>query len=126
MKRSQLKELIQEAIVEMLPDLIDIINENLVLPEHKQTIVETPDLSFITSKHKRADVSGEYGEFRKSSPKSVPKIESGIVGGEKYVSGRNVLEWYNKENGSSPNIASEFKHTGQDIDNFLSKRFGIK
>ena len=112
MKKSQFKALIKEAMLEILPDLMEVMvkgmNENYV----PQTVNQTADLSLI-----RQQVAANRVD------ESAPN-EKAIVEGEVYASGKGIMEWFGDQN-VKPTL-SEFKHSPDQMDDYISKRFGIK
>jgi len=141
MKRSQLKDLIQEAVIELLPDLIDILTENINESIKKSMIIENMDSESRTRYHIdksmiRQHVDGAiknrgYDEIpgepiaeRRSSNIPKPNNPIEVINGEKFVSGKGILEWYNKT--GPANLQPEFKHSEDEIGKFMKDRFGVK
>lgn len=132
MKKSQFKELIKEAMLEILPDIMEImsesLNENLTV-----TQASKPDLTLVRQHAAKAKSKGpaydlEDGTRFATNPSpsvATPNNPKGIVDGEVYASGQGLMEWYRKAGGKAA-PAREFKHTDDDMDAFLSKKFGVK
>jgi len=137
MKKSELKEIVKEALVEILPEVLMLMNEQLQENVSRQTSlveVSEPDLDLIRSKFRQAqDVNGVsefYGDSLSPSPmrgsaRGVPKNETGVVNGEHFASGKGILEWFAKQGGKSPTQHSEFKHTDKQMNDFIAKKFGV-
>ena len=137
MKRLQLKEMIQESIIEMLPEIIEIIQENLneVEQPKQNRLIQTPDLTLIRKHAMEARGSGGYDDFPsdnvfvESSPalKNIPPAANpkAIIGGEVFASGKGIMEWFAKGNGKLL-PKSELSVQSKDMDEFMRKRFGVK
>lgn len=141
MKRSEIKELIKEAMLEVLPDLVEImvesLNENYEQPEPTRVVqtIQQPQQNRSVREHFRA-ASGvgrgnDYGDLpsppvRESSHRGpAPNNPKAVIGGETYVSGKGILEWFAKDNGKLV-MQPEFKVGKDQMDDFMQKRFGVK
>ncbi len=135
MKRSELKDLIKEALAEILPDIMEVvvetINESMYQPQRPMTR-EKPDTTLLRQHVKGAVGSvTDYRGIDEAAPTRnvhrgpAPENPKEIIGGEVFASGKGIMEWFELENGRIP-APSEFKHTEKDMDNYLSKRFGVK
>lgn len=135
MKRSQLKRMIEESIIEMLPEIIEIITENIEIeqPKQKPQLLQTPDLTLIRQ-HAKAATGGRSGyddlpsnDIRTEvAARSIPAPSNpkAVIGGEVFASGKGIIEWYSKQ--STENINSELNVSNNDMNEFMRKRFGIK
>lgn len=128
MKRSEFKAMIREAVMECLPDIVEAITENIIADN--RPIIENKTkstLPTLTSKYKQASNHG-YDDLPNSiSPTIVPHTPKREIVKEqqKIVEMGGIMKWYENSGGKAPLASSEFKHTSQDVDNFLKKRFGV-
>lgn len=137
MTKSELKGLIKEAMLEILPDLMEImaesINENYA---PVQSVKQKPDLTLVRQHAAEASRGSGRGEYeldedmlpvkrnRAKSSAPVPNNPKEIIDGEVFASGAGIMEWYQKAGGKAP-PPSEFKHTPEQMEEFVSKKFGI-
>ena len=134
MKKSKFNELVREAMLEMLPELMEIIRENInesYIPQN--SVQQQPDLTLVRQHFKEASGGGgDYAEFdnvgqtmrnvRNAPPAPNPKT---MIDGEQFASGKNIMEWFTKQGGKEA-VVSEFKHSADQMDDFLAKKFGTK
>ena len=130
MKKSELKEIIKEALVEILPEVLMLMNEQLDRPSGESLVESVRDedgLNLIRSKFREANPKGyDYGLGGSglSSHTPAPENQQAKINGEHYASGKGILEWFASQGGKNVNNG-EFKHTQEDMDNFISKKFGV-
>lgn len=136
MKKSEFNKLVREAMLEMLPELIEIIRENVINEEYAPTrsVKQKPDLDLVRQHVRDASAGGGYsdGDFanagptmravRNAPPAPNPKT---IVDGETFASGKGIMEWFTAQGGKEP-VVSDFKHSPDQMDDFISKKFGVK
>ena len=127
MKKTEFKALIKEAMMEILPDLMEIMVENMntiqpVVVEN--SVRQTPDLTLI--RQHAADARGEQGyDGLPKPPVDTPKNEKAIVDGEVFASGKGIMEWFaGKKAAGRPQ--SGFAHSPDQMDDFIAKKFGVK
>jgi len=121
MKRSELKAIIKEALIEALPSVLLTINEaqklptTIAKPSLKENISSTP--KFGSTKKKTLNPYGDIEEIRQQV--KVPPIEE-TSDRVDITRGIGILEWFAKEGG--PVVTeSEFGHTDEDVENLLKK-----
>ncbi len=134
MKKSEFKDLIKEAMMEILPELMEIMAENLNESwTPTRSVQQTPDLTLV--RQHASEASGgqhDYGlddnfmptRNRAKSSAPIPNNEKGIVDGEVYASGNGILEWYQNAGGKAE-PTGEFKHTPDQMNDFMAKKFGV-
>ena len=131
MKKSQLKEIIKEAMLEILPELMEIMAESL---NENLTVVQAskPDLTLVRQHAAKAKSTGpaydlEEGTVFTTRPSSsaAPNNPKAIVDGEAFASGKGIMEWYQRAGGKAA-PQREFKHSEDDMDRFINKKFGVK
>ncbi len=134
MKKTELKEIVKEALVEILPEVLMMMNEQIQQTPSGQSLVEEskPDLDLIRSKYRDSKKTGGgdfYSESLSPSPtisqRSNPRPNNpkGVVNGEQFASGKGILEWFASQ---PPQVNNgEFKHTEKDMNDFISKKFGV-
>jgi hypothetical protein len=124
MKKSEFKALVKEAMMEILPDLMEIMAENLNESYKPQTVRQTPDLSLIRNQFK-SGVSGEKGyDDMPSAPRTPPpQTETAVIGGEQYTSGKGIMEWFGEVAVAKP--MTEFKHSATQMNDYMEKKFGV-
>lgn len=135
MKRSELRQLIREVLSEALPEIFSIISEIVEENNNKPIVAESNriDLSSIKAHVNNSITDRGYGEMGVDLPKpsiqpkpyAIPNNPKGIVNGEKYVSGKGIMEWLEKT-GGPVRPTTEFKHTESQIEDFINKKFGQK
>lgn len=129
MKRSELTEIIKSVVIEMLPDLVEVITEQVrsdmrQMIEERSMIRSEPDLDLIRSKF-RDGVKGDdkpYGGTPRRAPKT-PNNPKSIVDGEQYASGKGIMEWFTAQGGKAPQTDAGYSQ--DDMDEFMKKRFGV-
>lgn len=127
MKKSELKEIIKEALVEILPEVLTLMNEQLDRPSSESLVESIRDedgLNLIRSKFREANPSGHDYGLGGSGLSSTPNNPKAKVNGENFASGKGILEWFASQGGQQVNNG-EFKHTQEDMDDFISKKFGV-
>jgi len=132
MKRSEFRELIREVLIESLPEIIEIVSEITEGSNRESSslveMTRPPDLSVLRSHVAQATSRGydelPSGPSRATSGK-IPNNPKAVVNGEVFASGKGIMEWFAGENGKLP-APTEFKHSKDQMDGFMSKRFGIK
>jgi hypothetical protein len=137
MRRSELKDLIKEAMLEILPDLMEIMAENINENYSPPTSVrQKPDLTLVRQHAAEASRGTGRGEYeldedmlpvkrhRAKSSAPIPNNPKEVINGEVFASGAGIMEWYQNAGGKAP-PPSEFKHTEKQMNEFLSKKFGV-
>ena len=127
MKKSELKEIIKEALVEILPEVLTLMNEQLDRPSSESLVESIRDedgLNLIRSKFREANPRGHDYGLGGSGLSSAPKNQKANINGEHFASGKGILEWFASQGGKQVNNG-EFKHTQEDMDDFISKKFGV-
>lgn len=137
MKKSKFNELVREAMLEMLPELIEIIRENVINEGYtaptQNTVQQKPDLTLVRQHVQAASGGGgDYGEFSNAGPtmrnvRNAPPSpnEKAVIDGETYASGKGILEWFESQGGKEA-TTSEFKHGNDQMDEFVAQKFGVK
>jgi len=121
MKKSEFKSLIKEAMMEILPELMEIMADNLNESYVPQTVRQEPDMTLVRSSHIQQE--GGYDDMPTGPRLSAPKNPKTIIEGETFVSGKNIMEWVRTQKvGSKP---SEFNHTPNQMEDYMSKKFGV-
>ena len=112
MKKSEFKALLRETLMEILPDVIRIVNESNMSNNHRNNLSESPGISAIhTSPRKLVGKSGY---------ETLPENPKEIINGEKFVSGKGILEWRAKQAGMNL-PQTEFNHSEKDVENLLGR-----
>ena len=136
MKKSEFNNLVREAMMEMLPELIEIIRENVINESYTptNTVKQKPDLTLVRQHYQAASGGGGYDDkdfanagpsyraVRNAPPAPNPKA---VIEGETFASGKNIMEWFAAQGGKEP-IVSDFKHSQDQMDDFIAKKFGVK
>jgi hypothetical protein len=114
MKRSELKMLIKEALVEVLPPLLLRIEEYKNLkPKQKTLKSNISSAPKLIDKKKRAEAYEDIKEIRQQLPK-IKESEDKVD----ITKGVGILDWFAKEGGPVV-LESEFNHTDDDVDALL-------
>jgi len=134
MKKSEFKELVKEAMMEILPELMEIMAENLSESwTPPQSVRQTPDLTLVRQHASQASGGGhDYGldeNFLPARPRArssapTPNNPKEMIDGEVFASGQGIMEWYQKAGGKAQ-PSSEFKHTPEQMEDFMKKKFGV-
>lgn len=139
MKRSEFKALVKEAMMEILPELMEIMAENIQanapVIENRVTAVK-PDLNLIRAHASRAvDNVDDYALDENGVPvKSRPRLRSNVpqpenprelVGGEYFASGKGIMEWFAGNGGAASPVPSEFNHSEDQMAQFMRQKFGV-
>lgn len=103
MTKRELKELIKEALVEVLPEALKLMNE-----------AASPGRKIVAAKPQIIERAGELHQ------------EMMVIEGEKIASGQGVLEWFKRTGGKAPASASEITATPSDIDSYVNRLCGRK
>lgn len=103
MTKRELKELIKEALVEVLPEALKLMNE-----------AASPGRKIVAAKPQVIERAGELHQ------------EMMVIDGEKIASGQGVLEWFKRSGGKSPASTPEHSATPQDIESYVNKLCGRK
>ena len=121
-----IKEGVAEALAEMLPEIVSMIQEGLSAPIHIQSnsLVEATQnddrLSLIRQKYREANPNSGVGYSDLPKPEN-PKA---IVNGETFASGKGILEWFSEtKNGESKTTT---KVSEKKMEEFMAKKFGVK
>lgn len=114
MKRSELKMLIKEALVEVLPPLLLKIEEYKKLQPEKKTLKS--NISSAPRLIDRKKVDNPYSDI-KEIKQQLPKIKESNDRVD-ITQGVGILDWFVKEGGPVV-LESEFKHTDDDVDALL-------
>ena len=138
MKRSELKAIIKEALVEILPEVLMLMNEQmevqpttLGLSTQVSEQVSTPaDLDLIRSKFRDSQGGDNgYGEIggrpvaqRSTTPP--PANPKAIIDGEKFASGKGIMEWFGKQGRVTPDGINTQERESK-MNDFVAKKFGV-
>ena len=134
MKRSELKELVKEAMLEILPDLMEIMVENMRDELHEaysppESVKQKPDLDYIRQAYKPTTSASEYtglGEIpNRTTSTKAPKNPKAIIEGESFASGKGIMDWFQNSVSKDKPKVSEFKHSEKQMQEFMSKKFGV-
>lgn len=135
MKKSEFNKLVREAMLEMLPELIDVIRENINESYTPPTSVQQkPDLTLVRqhAQEARGHTGYDMEDFQHAGPTMRKAINAppapnpkAVIDGETYASGLNIMEWF-KGTGGSVTQKSEFKHSDDQMNDFIARKFGVK
>lgn len=136
MKKSELKKMIkegvEEALTEMLPDLVEMIKEG-VETSSSTSISQEPSL--VESTRNEDQLSLIRQKFRQANPESnssytglpkppKPDNPKAVVNGETFASGKGILEWFTNSKVAN-NKAKDAAHENK-MKDFMEKKFGVK
>ena len=133
MKKSEFKKLVHEAVLEMLPELIEIIRENTINESYTPptSVQQKPDLTLVRqSAERRAgyddkDFPNAGPTYRAIQNAPAPPNPKAVIDGETFASGKGIMEWFSAQGGPTT-PTTEFKHSEQDMKDFMAKKFGVK
>lgn len=110
--------MLKEALLEVLPDVLRALNEE---KQPKKPMFNEEKIGSLIDAYKpqtsKEDFSYEIEEKSKPSKSSMPNNPKKVINGEKFVSGKGVLEWFSNQNDPIKN--SEFNHSEKDMDDFI-------
>lgn len=127
MKKSELKSIIKEAMMEILPELMEIMAENInesYTPSN--TVMQKPDLTLVRQHY--SDANGNNGNtydgMGGQPSRAVAPNPKAMVDGEHFASGKNIMEWFNKEHNNKP-AQREFTHSDNQMADYMKEKFGV-
>lgn len=122
MTKDQFKMLVKEALIEVLPDVIRIVNESSNSPSIQETQLEGLSRPSSIDSYIQETLSersnNRTSQYNLDNPRQV-------INGTPYASGKGVLEWF--ANKKKPDVIEhrEFKHRDDDVNSYLSKTLGV-
>lgn len=129
MKKSEFKALIKEAMLEILPEIMKVMVENVNENYNPQSVQQKPDLTLIRQHISQATETGQKYDgigVQPVSPRNqAPNPREVLDGGETYASGKGIMEWFGSQAGKVK-PQSEFNHSADQMDEFMAKKFGVK
>lgn len=137
MKKSEFKELVREAVIEMLPDILEIVMENInEAYGSTKSVKQKPDLTLVRQHVKEAAGDVGYGDDLVPNVAPAPKKMSGVpkpnnpkeeINGEVFASGKGIMEWFSGQHGTEvKKIEKKTQHNNDRMDDFIAKKFGVK
>ena len=128
MKRSELKDIIKEAMMEILPDLMEIMVENMMTEGYApQSVQQKPDLTLVRQRFTQGASGGGGYDDMPDAPKThvpMPPNPKTVIEGEPFASGKGIMEWFGKT-ATAPKM-TEFNHSEDQMEDFMQKKFGVK